>query len=260
MTRLVAAAVLLCVAILAAPAAAIEGLREGASAVVADVVDGDTVVLDDGTEVRLVGIQAPKLPLGRADFETQPLAPEAKAAMRELALGQRVTLYYGGQPVDRWSRALAHLRDERGRWLQGEMLSRGLARVYSFADNRAMVAEMLTLERVARGAGRGIWAHPFYAVRSALETPRFIDSFQIIEGRVVSASIIKGRAYMNFGDDWREDFTVTVAPRDMSLFREAGLDIEALSGQRVRVRGWLKHFNGPQIEATHPEQIEVLGP
>jgi endonuclease YncB( thermonuclease family) len=126
MTRLTAAAVLLCVATLAAPAAAIEGLREVRSAVVADIVDGDTVVLDDGTEVRLVGVQAPKLPLGRAGFETQPLAPEAQAAMRELALGQRVTLYHGGQPVDRWSRTLAHLRDEAGRRLQRKMLSRGL--------------------------------------------------------------------------------------------------------------------------------------
>jgi len=119
---------------------------------------------------------------------------------------------------------------------------------------------MLTLERAAQVAGRGIWAHLFYAVRPAHETSRFIDNFQIIEGRVVRASVIKGLACMNFGDDWREDFTVTVAPRDMSLLREARLDIEALSGQRVRARGWLNDFNGPQIEATHPEQIEVPGP
>ncbi len=64
----------------AAPAAA--GLEAGESAGVARVVDGDTVVLDHAigtaTEVRLVGIQAPKLPLGRPDFPTWPLAWEAK--------------------------------------------------------------------------------------------------------------------------------------------------------------------------------------
>jgi hypothetical protein len=26
------------------------------------------------------------------------------------------------------------------------------------------------------------------------------------------------------------------------------------------VRGWLRWLNGPMIEATHPEQIEVLDP
>ena len=29
-------------------------------------------------------------------------------------------------------------------------------------------------------------------------------------------------------------------------------------GRRIRVRGWLAWRNGPQIEATHPEQIEVV--
>jgi len=41
--------------------------RDG-SGRVATIVDGDTLFIDDGTEVRLVGIQAPKVPLGRAGF------------------------------------------------------------------------------------------------------------------------------------------------------------------------------------------------
>ena len=31
-----------------------------------------------------------------------------------------------------------------------------------------------------------------------------------------------------------------------------------LEGKRIRVRGWLRSWNGPQIEASHPEQIELL--
>ena len=45
---------------------------------VESVVDGDTLVLADGRQVRLVGIQAPKLPLGRDGFQPWPLADEAK--------------------------------------------------------------------------------------------------------------------------------------------------------------------------------------
>src|SRR3546814_12377173 len=45
----------------ASPAAALEA---GPAATVIEVVDGDTVVLDDRSQVRLVGRQAPKLPLG----------------------------------------------------------------------------------------------------------------------------------------------------------------------------------------------------
>ena len=51
----------------------LEALTLGGPATVVAVVDGDTVVLDDGRQVRLVGIQAPKLPLGRRNFRKWPL-------------------------------------------------------------------------------------------------------------------------------------------------------------------------------------------
>jgi endonuclease YncB( thermonuclease family) len=234
-----------------------------ASGRVAEVVDGDTVALDGGAEVRLVGIQAPKLPLGRPNFRAWPLAPEAKSGLDRLALGKTATLSYGGARVDRHGRLLAHLHvggEAGGTWVQGEMLRLGLARVYTFHDNRSRAAEMLALEREARSAGRGIWGHPYYRVLDATETPKFIDTFQLVEGRVVAAAVVKRRGYLNFGDDWKSDFTVIVPPNHLRDFAAAGTDVASYAGKRMRVRGWLKSRNGPMIEATHPEQIEVLEP
>src|SRR3546814_4331543 len=54
------------------------GLEVAAGAEAVTVIDGDTLVLADEREVRLVGIQTPKLPIGRAGFEAWPLAGEAK--------------------------------------------------------------------------------------------------------------------------------------------------------------------------------------
>ena len=51
----------------------------------------------------------------------------------------------------------------------------------------------------------------------------------------------------------------TIAPRDRLLFEREGIDLEALEGRVVRVRGWVESWNGPMIKVTHPEQIEVLG-
>ena len=233
-------------------------LEPGGEALAVEVVDGDTLVLEDGRQVRLVGIQAPKLRLGRPGFEAWPLAGEAKAALEALGLGKRLELSYGGRRTDRHGRVLAHLHDSGGRWLQGELLRRGLARVYSFRDNRALVAEMLALEGEARAAGRGIWGHPFYALRTADEAEAFVGGFQLVVGRVLDAAVVRGRTYLNFGPDWRTDFTATIAPRDRRVFAAAGVDLTALEGRRVRVRGWLRSYNGPMIEVTHPEQIEVL--
>lgn len=231
---------------------------------VESVVDGDTVILSDQRQVRLVGIQAPKLPLGRKGFETWPLAETAKRALEELTLGQKVRLAYGGRRMDRHGRALAHLyvtdKDGEEIWIQGRLLEAGMARVYSFADNRALIDPMLARERAARRAGRGIWADGFYAIRDSDALDPYIDSFQLVQGRVQDVAVVKGRVYLNFGPDWRSDFTVVLQPPTRRLFVAEGLDVADYDARDIRVRGWLKTFNGPMIEVTHPEQIEVLEP
>ena len=64
---------------------------------------------------------------------------------------------------------------------------------------------------------------------------------------------------MNFGRRWSEDFTVTIAKRNGRMFSAAGLEPKKLERARVRVRGFIEERGGPWIEASRPEQIEVLG-
>lgn len=233
-------------------------LSPGGSAKVIEIVDGDTLRLDTGKQVRLVGLQAPKLPLGRVNFKAWPLGDDSKAALAKLTFNKRIQLSYGGRKSDRHGRLLAHLHDLDGEWIQGAMLRMGMARVYSFPDNRRQVAEMLAIERDARRAKRGIWSHPFYRIRQAGSLRGDINTFQIVEGRIRDIATVRGRTYLNFGADWRSDFTISIAPRDRRRFRESGVTIEDWEGRLIRVRGWLGWRNGPMIEATHPEQIEVL--
>ena len=64
-----------------AAAPACEGLRDGPKGTVTEIVDGDTLLLDTGLVVRLIGIQAPKLALGRDGYDDWPKGNEAKAAL-----------------------------------------------------------------------------------------------------------------------------------------------------------------------------------
>ncbi len=251
--------ILAAVAMSPAQADAPPGLVVDGAGQVVEIVDGDTVVLDDGTEVRLVGLQAPKLALGRRGFVEWPLADDSRDELADLVLGRQVSLAYGGRRTDRHGRALAHLVRDDGLWVQSAMLAIGMARVYSFEDNRTAVEEMLTAERRGRAAARGIWSHPFYAIRAVDETEGLLDTFQIVEGVVLDAAEVRRRIYLNFGTDWRDDFTVSIAPDHVRAFRAAGLEPLDWSGRRIRVRGWPHRRNGPMIEATHPEQIELLG-
>ena len=225
---------------------------------VVEVVDGDTVKLADRREVRLVGIQAPKLPLGRRNFTPWPLAEESRAALVGLVGGKTLKLSYGGAAMDRHGRVLAHLSDESGRFIHAEMLRQGMARLYSFADNRARLDELFAAEREARAAQRGIWALPYYRIRTPETIGGDLDSFQLVEGRVLRAAAAGGRIYLNFGGDPKTDFTAVIQSGNAKSFAAVGLDPLSLSGRQIRVRGWIENRNGPLIQVTHPEQIEVL--
>lgn len=263
-TRILFAILVIASAALVGPAAARAQipatLEDGGSARVVAVVDGDTVILDDGREVRLVGIQAPKLPLGRPGFAKWPLADDAKAALERMVLDRRVSLGFGGRKVDRHDRLLAHLFTPDGGWVQAALLAAGMARVYSFADNRALVGELLAREREAREVRRGIWSHPYYAVLDPEASARHLDRFALVEGRVAEVALVRGRVFLNYGADWRSDFTVSIGASDWRRFERAGISPEDYLGRRIRVRGWLRSRNGPMIDVTHPEQIEILSP
>lgn len=245
------------VALLALLLAFQAGAEPSRTVVAKTAIDGDTLALADGATLRLVGITAPKAASSGAPG-LRALARAAREALDALAAGRPLELVYAGNPRDRHGRLLAHARDRQGRWLQGELLAGGHARVMTTSDNSAHAGDMLHLEREARVRGLGLWADPRFRVLTTDETPRHLDSFQLVEGTVVSVADLRGRAYINFGPDWRSDFTIALDRRTLRTLARDRPD--ALTGRRVRVRGWLKSFNGPMIEATHSEQIELLEP
>jgi len=235
-------------------------LKEGSHVQIAQVIDGDTVKLVSGEQVRLVGIQAPKLPLGRKNFKAWPLGETAKTALEDLVLGKKVQLKYGGREKDRHERLLAHIF-VGGVWVQQEMIKRGMARVYSFSDNRACVEDLLFQEDTARAEKMGVWRLPFYQIRKADNIEKLSalhNSFQLVRGKVLSTGEAKGTTYLNFGKKWKIDFTGVVSRYNLRHFKKSKIDPKNLSGKTVLVRGWVGFHNGPKIDISHPEQLQII--
>jgi micrococcal nuclease len=253
----------LALAVMPGAVPACEGLRDGPKGSVTQVVDGDTVLLDNGLVVRLIGIQAPHLSLGREELDDWPKGPDAKAALEAITLNKPVLLRYGGADRDRHGRTLAqlYLTDGSNTWVQAEMLKAGMARVYSFPDNRACLDELFATEGRARLGSLGIWGDPYYRVRRA-ERPADLATleghYELIEGRVLKAEKAGALVYLNFGRSYKEDFTAVIDAKALRLFADAKLDPLTLGGALVRVRGWIELRDGPRVTITHPEQIEVL--
>jgi endonuclease YncB( thermonuclease family) len=230
-------------------------LVKGETDYVATIINGQTFELRSGLRVRLAGIAAPQW--------DSPWGREARNGLQDLIAGQQVQLSYGGDMRDRYERALAQVKTltpqgQPGLWIQQEMVRRGLARVYTWPDEQIDATDLYAAERVARAQGMGLWSDPAYAVRTPDPNTlaQDVDSLQIVEGIVTSTADIRGRAYLNFGADYRTDFTVAVAKKHRKRFKD--YDPVSLEGARIRVRGWIELYNGPMIWASHPARLEVL--
>jgi endonuclease YncB( thermonuclease family) len=128
-----------------------------APAAVAKIYDGDTITLEDGTRVRLWGIDAPELRQACQDGKgaTYQCGEKARAALAAAIGGRPVDCEYRDR--DRYGRLVAQC--SAGGEDIGEALVRGgWAVAYTrFTDRYAPI------EAEARRAGRGIWSGRFEA-------------------------------------------------------------------------------------------------
>jgi micrococcal nuclease len=116
---------------------------------VSQVVDGDTVVLNDGETVRYIGIDTPEH--GEAFFD------DATEANRELVQGKKLTLEYDIDRQDRYGRSLAYV------WVDtllvnAALIRMGLASIYTFLPNVKHRKLFLFYQKEAREKGLGIWS------------------------------------------------------------------------------------------------------
>ncbi|HKY87909.1 MAG TPA: thermonuclease family protein [Pseudorhodoplanes sp.] len=212
------------------------------------ILDGRSLRLADGREIRLAGIDVPQTAASRAVLEN-------------LVLGKDIALTGPSDTTDRYGRTLAFAFVNGSETpVQYNLLALGQARVAPFVQDNSCSSVLLSQEQKAREARIGLWADPGYAVRAAGDGPAIKPlrgRFSVAEGRVVSVRESGGTIYVNFGRRWSEALTVTILKRHERSFAAAGIEPKSLEGRIVRVRGYVDVRNGPVIEATQPQQIEV---
>ncbi len=211
------------------------------------VRDGRTLLLDNGQELRLAGIE---------------VANDSRAALHALTAGHVLRLERLGVERDRYGRLVAFAFDgDDTQSVHQALLEQGHARVAARVGSKACADGLLAAEKMARAAGRGIWADPNFAPLSAENLTRLQamrGQFALVEGKVLSVRESGATIYVNFGRRWTRDFTVTILRRLGKAFTTAGVEPKKLEGRRIRVRGWIEQRGGPIITAETPEQIEVL--
>lgn len=123
------------------------------------VIDGDTLVLESGERVRLIGVDAPETK--HPQKPVQYFGKEAVAFTRKMVQEKKVKLEFeqANSPTghkDKYGRTLAYVFLEDGTFLNAEIIRQG----YGFAYIRfpfRHLEEFRRLERDARKQGKGLW-------------------------------------------------------------------------------------------------------
>jgi endonuclease YncB( thermonuclease family) len=256
------------------PAAQPCGGVEIARGAIGKALDGGNVQLSDSRVVHLAGIDVP-MTAGPAIAFAAPGGPAAQAALSRLISNAQIILRQAEAKPDRYGRIVAYAETVRGasrRSVEADLIAAGFARVDGDIRSPACAAALLGVEAAARKAKIGLWANPYYDPLRADDPAGIVAErgrFALVDGDVVSVHESGPTLYLNFGRRWSREFAVTIRKRNERRFAAAGLDLNALAGRPVQVRGWIEaraatggrgaSWRAPWIEATYPAQIQLAG-
>lgn len=125
--------------------------QETTSPIVSKVTDGDTVELQSGERVRLLGINTPE--------KGQPYHEEATNRLKELIEGKTVTLEKDVGDKDQYGRLLRYvfLSDEN---INIKLVKEGYANVYIISPNTKYKNYFIQAETEAKNLKIGVWKPP----------------------------------------------------------------------------------------------------
>lgn len=121
---------------------------------VSKVLDGDTIKLVDGKEVRLIGINAPE----KNEFYFE----ESKNKLKELIEGKKVTLEKSVEDKDMHGRLLRYIF-LNSTFINLEMVRQGYAYAYFESPTEKYYTEFKNAENEARSKQLGLWKISFYS-------------------------------------------------------------------------------------------------
>ena len=236
--------------------------------IVTKVIDGDTVVVEGGYHLRLLGIDT--------DENGYPCYTAAKLRLEELVLNKKVELEKDQTDIDQYGRCLRYI------FLNGEninlkLVEEGLAIARFYEPDikyREVInkAEKQAIENKTgckweeKGGGKEGYFIELTPEKTGLEVVSACDARDyigkeiIVEGKVVAAyKSATDTIFLNLEEAYpNQCFTAVIFSSNQSKFAENPQDY--YSGKTVRVKGKIEDYQGkPEIILDDVLQIEIEG-
>lgn len=221
------------------------------------IIDGDSLQLSDGQQLRLIGVNTPEI------RPAEPLAQEAKAYLKKLLPSGHAYLKRGEQQRDRYDRLLGHLFLEDGRNIESLILMQGFGFLVAIHPNVSMLPCQKTARDLARVNKSGVWAQAAYNAVKSQDVTSGNTGFARVSGFLQSVTQSKQHWWLQMDGS----VVLRIAKKDQAFF---DLDtLKAMQGKRILASGWMinrsnsrsvtkKKYSPFMLLLTHPVHIEML--
>ncbi len=214
------------------------------------IYDGDTLLLDNGTKVRFLGINTPEI--AKRDKIAEAGGEEAKQWLIEKLKGSKIKLHYDLERKDKYGRVLAHVFTKNNEHINLQLVANGLATVNIYPPNLKYVDQLITAQQQAESQKLGLWAMSDYAVKDVNDfDPRKHRGWQRIKGTVTRIKPARKYTYLYLSPQ----FSLKIIKDSGRLFG----DLNDYLGKKVEVRGWVrKNKQQYHLLIRHPSAIKIL--
>mgnify|MGYP003665796184 FL=1 len=143
-------------------------------------------------------------------------------------------------------------------WLEEALIAEGYG-WWSGAPGYPLASRQRLIKAEKKAAERkvGLWRQ--FAVLDANHPPKQYWNGQFIIAKGVVLDVYKGGSttYLNFGEDWRTDFTAAISSSAWKKIERGDWKLADLKSKSITVRGLVRFYNGPYMELEFPEQLEI---
>jgi endonuclease YncB( thermonuclease family) len=215
------------------------------------VLDGDSVILTDRRQVRLIGINAPEFAKdGKPD---EPLAAAARDRLRELVQGKSVRLVLEEEQRDHYGRWLAHLVLMDGRSVEEALIKDGLASAIAIPPNVGQWRRLFEAEGAARAARRGLWGQTYFTAIPSGSLTSAHTGFRFVRGQVTHVGRSRKFIYL----DMSPQFALRIGHADWQQYFRGRP--EEWRGAQIETRGWISEQNKRlHMGIGHPAMLQRL--
>lgn len=219
---------------------------------IAGITDGDSLVLHNGRQLRLIGVNA--LELHSPAKGERAVAEQARDWLRNTLLGRQTIMIPGRTEYDSYGRQLAHVRLPDGRNAAHALVDQGLALAVAVGGNTRCATSLMSLEKRARDAQRGLW-HTSSGWLTAESLSGREVGFHVVTGVVLRVRGTGRRTTLHLSNGLQ-----VVAGRHWPHDNDFNTDaLENMTGSKVEVRGWLDTSSGTQrLTLHHPANLQLI--